>query len=72
MSNPFEDFSECYNLYMNHQNIFRFLARTNDILKNKYNYLANLYGGSYLSNSILTLARVDSDWRAWDTTRIED
>ena len=72
MSNPFEDFSECFNLYLNHQNIFRFLARTNEVLKNKYNYLANLYGGNFLSNSTMSLATINADWRAWDTTRIEE
>ena len=72
MTNPFEDFAECHNLYLNHHNIFRSLATTNDMLKNKYNYLANLYGGTFLSNSVLSTNAIQTDRRAWDTTRIEE
>jgi hypothetical protein len=72
MSDPFEDFAECHNLYLNHQNVFQFLAQHNTSLRNKYNYLANLYGGNYFSNSSLTAEQVKADWRAWDTTRIEE
>lgn len=72
MSDPFEDFAECHNLYLNHQDVFKSLARINTSLKNKYNYFANLYGWTYLSNSILSPNDLSSDRRAWDTTRIEE
>ena len=43
MNDPFEDFAECHNLYLNHQKLFRFFTQSSDILKDKYNYFANLY-----------------------------
>jgi hypothetical protein len=72
MSDPFEDFAECHNLYLNHQNVFQFLAQQNISLKNKYNYFANLYGGNYFANSSLKGEQINTDWRARDTTRIEE
>jgi hypothetical protein len=72
MSDPFEDFAECHNLYLNHHNVFQLLAKNNVSLKNKYNYFANLYGGEYFSDSSLSVKSVKTDWRAWDTTRIEE
>jgi hypothetical protein len=72
MSDPFEDFDECHNLYLNHQNIFQNRAQRNTSLKSKYNYFANLYGGQYISNSLLASANVGTNWRAWDTTRIQE
>lgn len=72
MSDPFEDFAECHNFYLNHQNVFIFLAKNNNSLKDKYNYFANLYGGKYLASSVLTPNNLSSDRRAWDTTRIEE
>jgi len=72
MSDPFEDFAECHNLYLNHQDIFLFLAQNNLSLKSKYNYFANLYGGEYFSDCSLKIREVKTDWRAWDTTRISE
>jgi hypothetical protein len=72
MSDPFEDFAECHNLYLNHHNLFQFLAQNVNSLKNKYNYFANLYGGKYFSDSSLSLREIQADWRAWDTTRIQE
>jgi hypothetical protein len=61
MSDPFEDFAECHNLYLNHHNVFQLLAKNNTSLKSKYNYFANLYGGKYFSNSSLALKEVKAD-----------
>jgi hypothetical protein len=43
MSDPFEDFAECHNMYLNHNDIFKAWAQKNEIMKQKYNFLANLY-----------------------------
>ena len=72
MSDPFEDFAECHNLYLNHQDLFKSLAKNNPTLKEKYNYFANLYGGDYLANSPLSFRDLHADRRARDTTRIEE
>ncbi|MDR2190631.1 MAG: hypothetical protein LBP53_05625 [Candidatus Peribacteria bacterium] len=72
MTDPFEDFAECHNLYLNHNNLFQSLARNNPSLKEKYNFFANLYGGHYLSHSFLALSELDLNWRAWDTTRMQE
>ena len=44
MSNPFEDFAECHNLYLNNRKLFRTMASESPILKNKFNFFANLFG----------------------------
>jgi hypothetical protein len=44
MSDPFEDFAECHNWYLNHNALFKAVAKTNDKMKLKYNFMANLYG----------------------------
>jgi len=44
MTDPFEDFAECHNLYLNHNAIFKKMAISNDNMRKKYNFMANLYG----------------------------
>ena len=72
MSDPFEDFAECQNLYLNHNAIFKAWAQQNDIMKQKYNFFANLYGGKYMFASSADVSRynVTSWWRPWDSTRM--
>ncbi len=72
MTDPFEDFAECHNVYLNHNDIFKSWARTNEIMKQKYNFFANLYGGKYLfwSNSDMVKFENNPSWRPWDTTRM--
>ena len=72
MTNPFEDFSECHNLYLNHNDLFQAFAQRNSNMKNKYNFFANLYGGYYMNNSQMNPEEVSGVWRAWDTTRIQE
>ena len=72
MSDPFEDFAECHNLYLNHNAIFKVWAQNNEMMKKKYNFFANLYGWKFLFSSTVDLwkysAAVNS--RPWDTTRM--
>ncbi len=72
MSNPFEDFAECHNLYLNHNNMFVFMAKRNEALKAKYNFMANLYGGKYLfdDKNYITMLSMKPERRAWDTTKL--
>ena len=43
MTDPFEDFAECHNLYLTHNAIFREWAKKNLVMRKKYNFFANLY-----------------------------
>ena len=51
MSNPFEDFAECHNLYLNNAHLFRQMAQESNIMKNKYNFFANLFGNAKLQDN---------------------
>lgn len=72
MSDPFEDFAECFNLYLYHNSLFRTFAGTNIVLKNKYNFIAGLLNGKYLKKNSADVELLNewSSWRPWDTTRI--
>lgn len=72
MTDPFEDFAECHNLYLNHNEIFKERAKTNEIMRQKYNFLANLYNGKYMFSSSSDLVKYDtnSSRRPWDTTKM--
>ncbi len=73
MSNPFEDFSECFNLYLNHNKVFKYIAQKNSILAKKYNFIATLLKWTYIHPSTRNIALVKSDItrRARDTTKIQ-
>lgn len=72
MSDPFEDFAECHNLYLNHHDYFRTLALANDTVKNKYNYFSNLYGWNYINDSEAKYENRESSYRVRDTTKIRE
>ncbi len=71
-TNPFEDMSECFNLYMDHNALFRHLAQSNDILKQKYNVIADFFWGKYLydSQNDLSLVKGNEKFFVFDTTKI--
>lgn len=72
MSDPFEDFAECFNLYINHNVLFRQIAKSNTILKKKYNIIASLFAGKYLGANTKDLALIKNNntRRPRDTTKI--
>jgi len=72
MTDPFEDFAECHNLYLNHNAIFKKMATKNNNMRKKYNFMANLYGWKYLFNASEDLKKIkyNESWRPWDTTRM--
>ena len=72
MSDPFEDFAECHNLYLNHHDYFRKIAMNNPTIKNKYNFMSNLYGWKYINNSEANYENRENSYRVWDTTKIRE
>ena len=72
MTDPFEDFAECHNLYLNHNAIFKAWAQNNDIMRQKYNFFANLYWWRFLFSTSSDLDRYSatSTVRPWDTTKM--
>lgn len=72
MSDPFEDFAECHNLYLNHHDYFRNIAKNNSTMKNKYNFMSNLYGWKYINDSEARYENRENSYRVWDTTKIRE
>ena len=72
MSDPFEDFAECHNLYLNHHDYFRKLAMNNSTIKEKYNFMSNLYWWKYINDSEAKYENRDNSYRVWDTTKIRE
>ena len=72
MTDPFEDFAECHNLYLNHHDYFRQLAMNNSTIKNKYNFMSNLYWWKYINDSEAKYENRENSYRVWDTTKIRE
>jgi len=72
MSDPFEDFAECHNLYLNHHDYFHKIALNNNVVKNKYNFFSNLYGWKYINESEAKYEEREPTYRVWDTTKIRE
>ena len=72
MSDPFEDFSECFNLYTNHNSFFKQIAKTNTVMKKKYNFIAGIFAGKYISSNSQDLRLIKSNItrRPRDTTKL--
>jgi hypothetical protein len=72
MTDPFEDFAECFNLYVNHNKLFKFLWQQDITLWRKYNFLASLFKGNYLISDTanIKLFKNKVNERVWDTTKL--
>lgn len=73
MTNPFEDFAECFNLYINHNTYFQELTKTNELLAKKYDYIDKILDGNYLFSNTTTqnIGEMYGTNRRWrDTTRL--
>lgn len=68
MTNPFEDFAECHNLYLNNKKLFKVMAKETAVMKNKYNFFANLFDNQAMQEGNQEL--LYTEWRPWDTTVI--
>jgi hypothetical protein len=74
MSDPFEDFAECFNLYTHHNSFFKQAAKGNTVLKKKYNFIAGIFSGKYISTNNGDLAFIESNStrRPRDTTKLSN
>ncbi len=74
MSDPFEDLAECFNLYINHNIFFKEIAKKDNILKKKYNFIASIFDGKYMSsnNKELSLLTKNTTRRPRDTTKLSN
>ena len=72
MTDPFEDFAECFNLYVNHNKLFKFLWQQDVTLWRKYNFLASLFKGNYITSDTanIELFKNKAKERVWDTTKL--
>lgn len=68
MTNPFEDFAECHNLFLNNRQLFRTMASETPVMKNKYNFFANLFDNAILKDNAYQLPYKER--RPRDTTLI--
>ena len=48
MTDPFEDFAEAFNMYLNHNYVFRQMAMESNILREKYNFLARIFKWKFI------------------------
>lgn len=72
MSNPFEDFAECHNMYLYHRDVFAYMAQDSTTLKQKYDYFNTLYKTRKLSANFdpTDMTTLEIDFRPWDSTRM--
>lgn len=72
VSDPFEDFAECVNMYLNHYAVFKYMASTNYILSQKFETMKTIFWNKYifLDNKNLTKIKKDPYRRPWDTTKM--
>lgn len=66
MTNPFEDFAECHNLYLNNRQLFKTMTNESWVLRQKYLFLANLFDNQVIQEGKSPLLYAGR--RPWDTT----
>lgn len=71
MSNPFEDFAECFNLYLNHNSYFNTIKRSSIILDKKYDFISQLFNNNFINTDISSWDNEDVNYRYWDSTRMK-
>ena len=73
MSDPFEDFAECFNLYINHHSLFVQMKTSSAVLANKYNYIRTYLGDWYIFDGSDLSYKVQQNpyRRPWDSTKIK-
>lgn len=71
-TNTFEDFSECFNLFLTHNALFRYFATRSEVMKKKYNFLAEQLGAKYFfdGEDDLLLVKANPNLVFFDTTKI--
>ena len=71
MGDPFEDFAESFNMYLNHHHVFAILSTSDAVLRQKYLFMDTLFWWKYLKADVDTAARMKHtlETRSWDTTK---
>ena len=72
MSDPFEDYAESFNMYINHKNLFLAMTRSSNILRQKYDIIDKQFWTKYFFEDNETTKKVEASpfWRPWDSTRM--
>jgi len=70
MTDPFEDFAETFNVYMNHYLYFKYLAYNNYILQLKFDFIDRYFNGFHFFDDKNSLKKVklNPSRRPWDST----
>lgn len=73
MSDPFEDFAECINLYMNHYSVFEEMAENNYVIWQKFSFVKDLFWENYIFTDTKNYKKLKKDplRRPWDSTKIK-
>ena len=71
MSNPFEDFAECINLYLNHNNYFNTIKKSSTILDKKYNFIAQIFNDKYIYKKLQDWLSDEISYRYRDSTKMK-
>jgi hypothetical protein len=71
MNNPFEDFAECFNLYLNHNSYFNTIKKSSSILDKKYDFIAQLFSNHYIHTDTSSWNNENVNYRYWDSTRMK-
>lgn len=70
MTNPFEDFAECIQLYLNHHDYFTSIKESSTILKKKYDFIESLFWWNYINNEMTNVRKKTITYRYRDSTRM--
>lgn len=72
MSNPYEDFAECFNMYIRHNDVFRAMALASQKLQKKYNFIQSIVWDTILWTDWQNVATLNanSKRRPRDSTRM--
>jgi hypothetical protein len=71
MSNPFEDFAECFHLYINHYDYFTKIEKSSNILHQKYSIIAKILDSNHLDSISPSPSNTSLQYRYRDTTRMK-
>lgn len=71
-TNPFEDFAETVNFYLNHNQAFQTMTQQSTILNKKYRYMKSLFWSKYINKGWKEIQKLknNNEYRPRDTTRI--
>lgn len=73
MSNPFEDFAESMNMYLNNNSLFVSMSSESVILKEKYLFMQRLFASNYTYNSLSWVKSIKQvNRRPRDSTRVSN